>query len=364
MNNNPIQPNPGPENQSNSGNMSPEPDYSQNYNPANQPPIVNQMPPQPQQTVSGYGTPQPNQYQPQPVVPKKPMDPKTKKLIIIICSVGGGLLILGLVALIILPIILRVDYEKTYDLGSITNDIRYDMQGSDSCGGVISYVSSSYQSKSSYEKYVSKCKSSMEEFKKSIEDLSGSSGVQRDADIKKEWDAFKTSYDSAFPAYGQLVDIYSDWHAFVAGWYETTSGSDWWDTMNETKVKNLTSSLTESNNSALKKYGDGYVSIRWKQISAYQAYKKAYNAYYDASYSDPNKTSLRNEMNAKSEAYSGIDQDYKDYIKDEPDIKDTKSLVGVDLDKSDQQFLTKFGNVYSQIYSKYLEQGFKDAVGL
>ncbi|MFV0485081.1 MAG: hypothetical protein ACK5MU_02520 [Candidatus Saccharimonadales bacterium] len=374
MDNNEAQPNPMPNNQ-------PEGD-TQNTNfeqPAQpvenmgqpifeQPPVMEQPPmaeQEPQPIVPGFGVPsQPADGQTQPVVPKKPMDPKTKKLIIIICSVGGGLLLLGLAALIILPIILKVDYEKTYDLADDTNDIRYDIQGYDSCGGVISYVNSSYQSTSSYEKYVSECKSDLAAFKEGVSSLAGDNGVNRDSDIKAKWDEFKTSYDRAFAPYEQLVDIYSDWHTFVAGWYDATSGSDWWETMNESKVKSLTSTLTNSSNEGLKKYGEGFVTVRWKQVKAYQTYKSAYNAYYDASYSAPNKSTLRDAMNAASEAYNGANQDYKDYITDEPDIKDTEKLVGIDIDKNENQFLSKFADVYSIASTKYIEQGFKDAIGL
>jgi hypothetical protein len=310
--------------------------------------------------MPGQGTP----YAPQPVVPKQPMDPKTKKLIIILCSVGGGLLLLGIAALIILPIILKVDYKSTYDLADIANDIRYDMQGSDSCGGVISYVNSSYQTKASYQKFVSKCQSDIAAFRTAVNDLAGSSGVQRDAEIKQEWEAFKTSYDAAFPAYESLVGVYSDWHSFIAGWYEATADSSWWETMNESKAQSLSAPLTNSNNDALKKYGDDYITTRWKQISAYQAYQKARNAYYDSAYNAPNRTALRNDMNSKLETYNGLNQDYKTFREDEPDIKDTKKLVGIDLDKSENQFLSKFGNAYSIISSKYLEEGLRDTLGL
>lgn len=362
---NPTRPNEVPQNQSNATGTPPAEDNQQNTNFDQQPATEQPQPAmeQPQPIVPGYGAPQTDQ--PQPVVPpKKPMDPKTKKMIIIICSAVGGLLILGIAALIILPIILKVDYEQTYDLAESANDIRYDIQNSDSCGGVTSYVNSSYQTESTYEKYVSECKGDLAAFKESIEKLAGSSGVQRDDDIKKEWEEFKTSYDAAMPAYEKLIDVYSDWHTFVAGWSEATDDSDWWDSMSESKVQSLTSALTSSDIAAFKKYGEGFASARWKQISARQAYQTAYEAYYDASYSSPNKTALRNDMNAKYEVYRGAERDFQDYVKNVPDVKSMEDLVGVDLDKSDNQFLTKFGDVYSEISAKYMEQGFKDAIGL
>lgn len=374
MENNPAQPNPTPDNQpggdaqnTNFTNPSEEPAQPAQPLEGYGQPIVNDEPSatEPQPIVPGFGAPkQSDPNQPQSVVPKKPMDKKTKKLIIIICSVGGGLLILGIAALIILPIILKVDYEKTYDLAEDANDLRYDIQSYDSCGGVISYANSSYQSINSYEKYVSDCKSDLAAFKESIAKLSGDNGINRDADIKADWDEFKTSYDRAFASYEKLIDTYSDWHTFVAGWYDATSGSDWWETINESKVKNLTATLTESGNEGLKKYGEGYITVRWKQIKAYQDYQSAYDAYYDASYSDSNKTNLRNAMNAAYEAYNGANQDYRDYIVDEPDITDTEKLVGIDIDKDENQFLSKFADVYSTVSERYIEQGFKEAVGL
>lgn len=370
MENNETQPNPTPDNQP---NIEPQPPINEQpapsaENPA-QPPVEGQyqQPIEQQPVVPGFGAPnQPagNPAQPQPVMPKQPMNPKTKKMIILICSIGGGVLILGIAALIILPIIFKIDYEKTYDLADSANDIRYDLESYDSCGGVINYATSNYQSTSSYEKYVSECKSDLAAFKESISTLSGDNGINRDADIKAKWDEFKTSYDRTISPYEQLIDIYSDWHTFAAGWYEATSSSDWWETMNESKVQNLTSTLTESSNSSLKEYGEGYVAARWKQIKAYQDYQKAYDAYYDASYNAPNKTALRTAMNAASEVYNAANQEAKDYITNEPDVEDTEKLVGLDIDKNENQFLTKFADVYSTVSAKYIEQGFKDAIGL
>lgn len=370
MDNNPIQPNPVPNNQPEPLNQ-PVPGYEQPINA--QPPITPQptaeqpqaTAQEPQPIVPGFGTPaQPANGQDQPIVPKKPMDPKTKKMIIIICSIGGGLLLLGIAAIIILPIILKVDYEKTHDLAETANDVRYEIQGYDSCGGVISYVNSSYQTTNSYDKYVSECKSDLAVFKESISSLSKDNGINRDDEIKEKWDDFKTSYDKAFAPYEQLIDIYSDWHTFVASWYDASSGNDWLDTMSESKVKSLTSSLTNSNNNELKKYGEGYASARWKQIKAYQDYKKAYNAYYDASYSSPDKTSLRNAMNAASEAYDGANKSYRDFIADEPDIRETDKIIGIDIDADENQFLSKFADVYRIVAEKYIKDGVKDAAGL
>ena len=291
----------------------------------------------------------------QSIVPKTKLSPKTRNLIIILSVIFGVLLILGILAIVLLPQLLKVDYESAYDIADDLNDVRFDAESWDSCGGVIGYVDSSYQKESDYESYVSTCKEDLSEFKTGVEELAKNSAVQRDGGIREKWDKFKTSYDAAFPAYESLIGIYADWHAFVAKWASATEESDWWKTVTEDKVKTWTESLTNSTNEALKSFGEGYVSARWKQIDAYQKYQSASDAYYEASYSASNKTELRNQMNAAREVYQGADDDYDEYLKQAPDMEDTKALVGVDLDKNENQFFSKYGDLYSEISKKYFE---------
>ena len=316
----------------------------------------------PPQPMPAQGQP----YYPHPPVqkpPKKPMDPKQKKLIITLCAAFGGLLVLGIAAAIVLPIVLKVDYKATHEVADRANDLRRDIEKSDSCGGVISYVDSIYQSKSDYEKYVLNCRESLVAFKSSIEELAETSGVKRDAEIKAEWDKFKSSYDVAIAPYEELIGIYSDWHAHIANWIDATKASDWWRTMNEDRVKSLISPLTNSTQSKIKAYGDGYVTIRWKQIQSYQAYQAAADAYSASLIMAANRSELRDDRDGKREVYNGLNADFTEYERDKPSMSDIEGLVGIDLDKSDNKFLTKFNAVYSQIYDKYVEQELTEFFG-
>ena len=89
-------------------------------------PMPNQPQPMPTQT---YQQPYQQPYPPQPMMkpPKQPMDPVKKKKLILGFSIGGAILVLGIAAAIIIPVLLRVDYAPAYNIAKELKPKIYDI---------------------------------------------------------------------------------------------------------------------------------------------------------------------------------------------------------------------------------------------
>lgn len=295
-----------------------------------------------------YGQPQPQYNQPmqqpgttqqpiqQPIQqPKAPMDPAKKKKIIMWCCIGGGVLVLGIVAAIVLPIILRVDYSTAYTTAKKLEDKVYAIYQNYDCGYVTDYVTSTYTTTKRYNEYVEKCKAVFDnETNSLIGQLGNTDGVKRNSEISDRFNAFKTVYDSILPDPTDLeskLSAYQDWHNFAVALdnmsYSNSSDAEFTTTANY---------LISSSNSALKTYGESWLEHQ-------KVYVKAYRDYDSTSYSASNKSALRIERDNKK-------KELDDWISaNKPDIK---SLVPLKFDDT-SKLNSAFNSLYELIKTNY-----------
>lgn len=276
------------------------------------------MTPNGQPYVPAPGAPMPNMPTPKP--PKQPMDPAKKKRIIIICSVVVGLLVIGIALAIILPIVLRVDYSEAYRVaGKLEDEIDNLYQDYD-CSNVESYVDSSYITDKDYASYVEKCKNSNSGITPLINELEQTAGVQKNADIKARFETFKSTYNSlaVSPETKETaLETYTVWHK----WKVAKDDLDSWDET-DADLTSAANILINSNNEKFKTYGEGWLTHR-------KAAAQAYRAYWAASYSDSNKSNLRNEMNSAQTTYNNYVKEHQPSVNDFPPvaIEDASKIV-------------------------------------
>lgn len=295
-----------------------------------------------------YGQPQPQYNQPmqqpgttqqpmqQPMQqPKAPMDPAKKKKIIMWCCIGGGVLVLGIAAAIVLPIILRVDYSTAYTTAKKLEDKVYAIYQNYDCGYVTDYVTSTYTTTKKYNEYVEKCKAVFDsETNSLIDQLGNTDGVKRNSEISDRFNAFKTVYDSILPDSTDLeskLSAYQDWHNFTVALDDMGYPSS-----SDAELTAAANYLISSSNSTLKTYGEGWLEHQ-------KVYVKAYRDYDSTSYSASNKSALRIERDNKK-------KELDDWISaNKPDIK---SLVPFKFDDT-SKLNSAFSSLYELIKTNY-----------
>lgn len=307
-----------------------------NQRPAQPQATSNQPMMQPQAPYMG-GSQYPYQTQPQPAMmrPKQAMDPAKKKKIIMIVSICAGVLTLGIVAAIVIPSLLRIDYAPSYAAAKELKPIIYDIYNSYDCGYVISYIESSYTTTKKYSEYIDNCKkvysSSVDE---AVTKLENTDGVKRNNEIKSQFDKFKSEYTALTSgetdALEAKLDLWQARHNFVVAVDGLkTSSSD-------AEYAAAAKYLIDSGNEALKKYGEGWLERR-------TAINAAYRAWQGSSYSAPNHSQLR-------EDYYNKKNEYNDWVAtNKPDIN---TIAPLDFDSTSKMY-SEFTKLYDLITKTY-----------
>jgi hypothetical protein len=281
--------------------------------------------------------------------------PRIKKYIMSLCT---GACVLGLCTAVsfTLPEMSAVDYESVFAMAEAANNARHSIEGPESCGGVIENADNDFLTTQVYESFLAQCAGDTGNFENAVDALDESFGVQSDLSVRTEWERFKAAYDGAFPAYEEILHIYAAWHNFIANWAEATLEDDWWENFRENDVRVLTAPLFQTGNKTLYAFGEGYVTARWRHISAFQAHQKAYAAYYGASDGAPSKAALLADLTRKTEALDSAEGAYQEYKASAPNLEDTETLTGVDLSGNEHHFFTMFDSFYSIVSAKRLKR--------
>ncbi len=217
--------------------------------------------------------PYPNQPMMQP--PKKPMDPEKKKKLILWLSIGGGVLILGIAALIIIPILLRVDYSTAYKAAKELEPKVYDIYHSYDCGYVVKYVDSTYTDSKSYSEYIEKCK---KVYDSSVNDLvsklENADGVKRNNEISTQFANFKSKYDALqigdAESLSAKLNIWKARHDYVYAVDDLSYSSS-----SDSEFTSAANYLINSGNDTLKKYGEEWLTQSLAISAAYRNYRAA-----------------------------------------------------------------------------------------
>lgn len=308
------------------------------------------MPQQPAPAPAPEGwQPYPNQpqqypqYPQQPMPPKQPMDPAKKKKIILIVSICSAVLVLGIVAAIVIPILLRVDYSTAYNTAKEVKPKVQEVYRSYDCEYVEDYVDSTYTSIKSYTEYIENCKATYNSnLGELVVKLGDTAGVKRNNEINTQFQKFKAAYDAVASGdsneIAKKLDLWQARHNFVytADDLSYTSSSD-------AEFTAAAKYLTDSGNDALKTYGEGWLERSLEIAAAYRAYRAATTNWSEAYTTYTNK---RNELS--------------DWIAaNKPDIKAIAPLNFNDTSKMYQEFNTLY-NMISETYALNYNRGSGD----
>ena len=283
-------------------------------------------PNQPMNNAMPMGQPYP---QPMMKPPKQPMDPAKKKKLILGLSIGGAVLVLGIAAAIIVPILLRVDYGPAYKVAKeLKNDI-YDIYQDYDCEYVVDYLESTYTTVKTYNDYIEGCKETM---KRSdlVDQLANTEGVKRNSEIQAKFNDFQTLYDSVIPNQEDLekkLNAYKARHEFVITMDDVSYSSS------DAEITAAANILINSGDDALKTYGEGWVE-------KYLAAAHAYQDFYNTPGWDSGKYAIKN--NADTERKNWVSAN-------KPDIK---SLYPLNVENTSKLY-SEYNKLYDLISDTY-----------
>lgn len=242
--------------------------------------------------------------------PKQPMNPATKKKIIIGCVIGAVAIIAIVVACVVIAIVSHVDYGETYRQAKDLKEDVGELYTNYDCARVVSSVDSDWTSESTYNKYIDSCKDATDGIDEKIAELEKTAGIRKDSALSTAFDKFKKEYTAMVPNADELnskLDLYKTWHSYVVA-VDDLSASD-----TDAKIQSAANILINSGNDSFKTYGEGWLEQTMN-------YVRAYRAYQNSSYSDPNRSQLRDDMYTKQSAQRTWVSENK------PDIKELAPL--------------------------------------
>lgn len=241
---------------------------------------------------------------------KQPMDPAVEKKIILGAIIGGATVVVGVIAIVVISLLTRVDYGETYRVAKeLSPEITAFAQNT-SCTRVLDYVDSQYTTVTTYNDYVSSCLSAGSEIDGLIEKLGATSGVKRNKEIKEVFDKFSEGVSQTLPNAEELEEklaMYRAWHEYVY-LEDDVRFSD-----TNAELQAVAAPLIDSGNEVLKTYGEGW-------LTSVLAVATAYREYDGLSYSDSNKTTAR-------QKYQELQASHKTWMaENKPNIKTMAAL--------------------------------------
>lgn len=287
--------------------------------------------------MNGDWQPQPQMMRP----PKQPMDSAKKKKLILGLSLGIGGVIVAIIVIVVASILMRVDYGESYRVAKELKTKVSELNSNDNCSRVVKYVTSTYTEDATYNGYVEGCASVADGVEELVAKLEQTAGVKRDKDLKAQFDRFQEAINSVLPDETELkqrLEVYQIWHKFIV-MADNLSASK----SSDAEIQSAARVLTESGNQILATYGAGWLE---KTL----AYVQAYRAYYNASYSDSNKSALRTAMNDRN-------TEQKNWVaENKPDIAE---IGGLSFENSSKMY-TEFTKLYDLITDLY-EENYDDS---
>lgn len=163
---------------------------------------------------------------------------------------------------------------------------------SSSCQYAIDYLAAALVDKPTYDGYIDTCRNLATEDPSLVAALGKTGAMRWDTAISTQYKAFQTAYDSVFAdaerieQMFQALNLYQVWHNYVLA--TDNLGID----SSDLEFQQAADILRQSGNDTLAKYGDEWY---YKQ----KDYLNTYRAYWDASYTDPNKEALKLESDTQ-----------------------------------------------------------------
>lgn len=267
--------------------------------------------------------------------PKVPMDPAKKKKILKIAAISGGAVVVGVIAIVVIAVVLRVDYSGTYKVAGELKPKMYSALNGSDCDNVIDRVNSTYTNVADYNAMVVACLNAYEDLPEMMKKLGETAGVKRNKEIKAQYDKINQGLSEATPdssVLEQKLELYKAWHEFHYLYDDLDyAGTD-------AEIRKVAMPLINSGNETLKTFGEGFQE---KFLEGAQAYRD----YNNLSYSSAEKSAARTKFQDLKTAYSNW------YAANKPDISELAELKF----ENNTKLYNEWTKLYDMIRKTYQE---------
>lgn len=256
-------------------------------------------------------------------------------------GVGTLVLVGGIVAAILIPQMMKPDYNKMYDLANSLGDEVYNYFYSSACHDVRLYVDSYYSAEANeYAEYVNNCRNDAAKIYAEIEKFEAESNVSKDSEINELYLKFKKTFDEKAPGKDrieQTLKVYEAIHNFVS---EVKGlGSDLESMPTPSEFKEISESLANSGDERLRGFAEG-LNQRYETL-----YEK-YRSLSEMDYSDSNYMTVYEE-------YLEAGNELSDYFNEQSDVIDDLDYPLADTSgRGDDSVVDTFSDLESAIVEK------------
>ncbi len=278
---------------------------------------------------------------PQPVVPKASAPAASNSVVpsgkpgsskgLIIGLIIGGVAIIGiaLLCIFLIPALGGVDWEKTNEAADSFLEVNNNLYSD--CSDANIYVSSTTKGKETYNQFIDKCQEATDKYVEFVKTLKDVSGVKKNDEIKKKYEAFEAAYKEGSPYLEGRPALFKAIHEVMISLNSFSSSSDF-DDLTDAKLSEILSPLRNMNsNDTINSLGEEMATKIEDYYKIVRNYYEAYQLYWDTPYSDSNFDSVKAAYEKAREAYYDAELEIDtDSIEDKLDKLDN---TGEDLYK-------------------------------
>ena len=262
---------------------------------------------------------------------RKPMDPATKKKLILGLSIGGGVLVLAVIAIVVIAVVTHVDYGATYRAAKELDEKISDFYSSSDCADAYLKADSTYVDEDDYNDALDECKAMATELDELVNALGSTSGIKNDSELKAAYDKFVADYRKVIPDQATLdagLATLKAVHQFMLAVDELDL-----DEAGEAEIQEACNYLINSGNAQLATVGQGVAPLMTDYVNTYRTWLDS-SGYYNDEY----------------DAYQAAEEALENYMDDNDVTKD--ELITFELDGAGDVY-DAYSDLYDDIVSAY-----------
>ena len=262
---------------------------------------------------------------------RKPMNPATKKKLILGLSIGGGVIVLAIIAIVVIAAVTHVDYGATYRAAKELDEKISDFYSSSDCADAYLKADSTYVDEDDYNDALDECKAMATELDELVNALGSTSGIKNDSELKAAYDEFVADYRKVIPDQATLdagLATLKAVHQFMLAVDELDL-----DEAGEAEIQEACNYLINSGNAQLATVGQGVAPLLIDYVNTYRTWLDS-SGYYNDEY----------------DAYQAAEEALENYLDENDVTKD--ELITFELDGAGDVY-DAYSDLYDDIVSAY-----------
>ncbi len=272
--------------------------------------------------------------------PKKPMNPATKKKIMLGVGIGSGVVVVGIIVAVVVALAMKVDYGTAYrEMKDLKVELEELTEGND-CVKAYNAVEYIMVDAETFDGYADSCLALSTDLAAVTKRLDALDALTKDKELQAKYGEFKAALEDFVPEDEGLEEkmaVLKSWHNFRLAAKRVSSASS--KNITEADLDAAGKTLTDSSSETLRTYGE-----EWSKLI---------KAYYQAKWTEDNY----NWQNYNQDEYQKISDDahakrveLNDYQKaHEPKVTEMVGEIG----GSGSAAMNAYDDMYDFVRDKY-----------